>query len=95
MLQINQERMQQVIQSAFDKATGNRRWETAIVRAKQIIETNPYLHFDGSTLLMLSDSGEIYEVSAGRCQCIAFRRGQACKHRALRRLLIRYNETEH
>jgi hypothetical protein len=57
MLNIDQDRMQQVIQQAFDSATGNRRWEKAIVRAKQQLESNPYMHFDGEGLLVLSESG--------------------------------------
>ena len=96
MLNVNQDRMQQVIQAAFDRATGNRRWETAIVRAKQIMETNPYVHMqDDGTLLILSDSNRIYEVGPQSCQCTAYQRGQPCKHRALRRLLQRYRETSH
>ena len=95
MLNVNADRMQQVIQAAFDKVTGNRRWQMAIARAKQIIESNPFVHLDGDTLLMLSDSNEIYEVRAGFCPCKAFSQGQPCKHRAVRRLILRYNETVH
>ena len=94
-MNINQEKMNQVAQDAFDKVSGNRRWETAIAKAKQQIETNPYLHFADGKLLMLSDSNEIYEVTARECQCRAFRNGQPCKHRAAYRLIERYNETEH
>ena len=96
MLNIDQNKMREVIQAAFNKATGNRRWETAIVKAQQIIESNPYVHMqaDGS-LLMLSDSNEIYEVKSNHCPCKAFRNGQPCKHRALYRLLTRYSETSH
>ena len=95
-MNIDQTRLEQVTQEAFDKVSGNRRWEMTIVRAKQQIETNPYLHLQADgTLLMLSDSDEIYEVSTGRCSCKAFQQGQPCKHRATRRLLLRYNETSH
>lgn len=38
MLNIDQNKMQTVVQEAFDKVSGNRRWETAIVRAKVEIE---------------------------------------------------------
>lgn len=91
MLNVNADRMQQVIQAAFDKVTGNLRWQMAIARAKQIIESNPFVHMqEDGTLLMLSDSNEIYEVTARTCPCRAFKQGQPCKHRATRQLLIRY-----
>ena len=96
MLSFNQERMREVIQTAFDKAAGNRRWESAIVRAQDIIETNPYLWIqDDGMLLMLSDSNEIYELTDDYCPCKAFEKGQPCKHRAVYRLLVRYSETVH
>jgi hypothetical protein len=91
---INQDRMQQVAQDAFNRASGNRRWETAIAKAKAQLETNPYMHFDGHALLILSPSGEIYEAN-GACQGQAFQRGQPCWHRAAARLVKRYNETSH
>jgi hypothetical protein len=94
MLNLDQDKMQQVAQEAFDKVSGNRRWETAIAKAKAQLETNPYIHFDGQSLLILSPSDEIY--SANRtCQCKAFRSGQPCWHRAAARLVKRYNETSH
>lgn len=85
-------RMEQVIQAAFDKVTGSRRWQTAIVKAKQQIEENPYLHFDGCALLILSPSGEIYSAN-GTCQCKAYKKGQPCWHRAAARLVERYRQT--
>lgn len=94
MIDVDQSRMQQVIQEAFNKVSGSRRWQTAIVKAKQQIEENPYLHFDGSALLILSPSGEIYSAN-GTCQCKAFRSGQPCWHRAAARLVKRYNEISH
>lgn len=92
MMNINADKMQQVIQQAFDLVAGNRRWEKAIVRAKQEIESNPYMHFDGDTLLVLSESGEIYKAN-GVCQCKAYANGYPCWHRAAARLIERYNET--
>jgi len=94
MMNIDQDRMQQVIQQAFDHVAGNRRWENAIVRAKQQLESNPYMHFDGVGLLVLSESGEIYRAN-GMCQCKAYTSGQPCWHRAAARLVQRYNETSH
>ena len=94
MLNIDQSRMQEVIQEAFDKVSCSRRWQVAIVKAKQQIEENPYLHFDGDALLILSPSGEIYTAN-GSCQCKAYTKNQPCWHRAAARLIKRYNETAH
>jgi hypothetical protein len=94
MLNIDLSRMQEVIQEAFDKVSGSRRWETAIAKAKQQIEENPYMHFDGESLLILSPSNEIYTAN-GTCQCKAYRNQQPCWHRAAARLVQRYNETSH
>jgi len=81
--------MQEVIQEAFDK-TDNRRWQAAIAKAKAQLEENPYLHFDGDALLILSDSNEIYRAN-GTCQCKAYEKGFPCWHRAAARLVERYN----
>ncbi len=94
MMNIDQTKMQQVIQEAFDKATGSRRWQTAIVKAKVEIENNPYMHFDGDALLILSPSNEIYRAN-GTCTCKAFTHGSPCWHRAAARLVKRYNEAAH
>jgi hypothetical protein len=95
-MNINLDKLQEVAQEAFDKVMNSRRWQMAITRAKQIIESNPFIHLQADgTLLMLSDSNEIYEVKSHSCQCQAFKQGQPCKHRATRQLLIRYNETSH
>ena len=94
MMNINQDALQQLAQAAFDKVSGNRRWEVAIAKAKAQLETNPYMHFDGQALLILSPSGEIYAAN-GVCQCRAYASGQPCWHRAAARLVERYNETAH
>jgi hypothetical protein len=94
MMEIDQNKLQQISQQAFDKVSGNRRWEAAIVKATAQLEANPYIHFDGQSLLILSPSGEIYSAN-GTCQCKAFSQGQPCWHRAAARLIKRYNETSH
>ena len=94
MLSLDQDRLQRVAQEAFDKVSGNRRWETAIAKAKQQLEENPYMHFDGQALLILSPSGEIYSAN-GVCQCKAYLNHQPCWHRAAARLVERYSETSH
>ena len=94
MVNLDQDRLRQVAQEAFDKVSGNRRWETAIAKAQMQLESNPYMHFDGHSLLILSPSGEIYSAN-GICQCKAYQKGQPCWHRAAARLVERYNETSH
>ena len=94
MTNIDQNRMSEVVQQAFDKAQGNKRWQTAIAKAKGEIESNPYLHFDGDALLILSPSNEIYRAN-GTCQCKAYMQGFPCWHRAAARLVKRYLETSH
>ncbi len=91
MMNLNQDRMQQVIQAAFDKAQGSKRWQTAIAKAKQEIEENPFMHYDGHALLILSSSNEIYSAN-GTCQCKAFEFGRPCWHRAAARIVQRYHE---
>jgi hypothetical protein len=94
MMNVDLNRMQQVVQEAFNKVSDSRRWQTAIIKAKQQIEENPYLHFDGQALLILSPSGEIYTAN-GSCQCRAYTNGQPCWHRAAARLIERYIQTSH
>ncbi|MDQ3686871.1 MAG: SWIM zinc finger family protein [Acidobacteriota bacterium] len=93
MLNINQDKLNEVAQEAFDR-TSNLRWQTAIAKAKSQIESNPYMHFDGDALLILSDSNEIYKAD-GTCSCKAYRNGQPCWHRAAARLVKRYMERSH
>ena len=93
MQNIDQTRMSEVIQEAFDKVADSRRWQTAIAKAKQHLEANPYMHFDGDALLILSDSNEIYRAN-GTCQCKAYEKGFPCWHRAAARLIRNYMETE-
>jgi hypothetical protein len=94
MMNIDHSKMQEVAQAAFDKVADSRRWQVAIVKARQQIEENPYLHFDGDALLILSPSGEIYNTNVS-CQCKAYAKNQPCWHRAAARLIKRYNETTH
>lgn len=94
MLNIDRTRLAEVVREAFDKVSDSRRWQTAIAKAKQQIEENPYMHFDGRSLLILSPSGEIYTAN-GACSCRAYQEGFPCWHRAASRLVQRYNEILH
>jgi hypothetical protein len=97
-MNLNQTILEEVIQAAFDHATAQggkdaRRWQAAIAKAKQQLEENPYLHFDGDALLILSpESNEIYRAN-GVCQCVAYTRyNQPCWHRSAARIVKRYYE---
>jgi hypothetical protein len=94
MMNLNETRLNEVIAAALASVADNKRWRNAITKAAEMIERNPYMHWTGNSLLMLSESGEIYEAN-GVCQCKAFRSGQPCKHRAAYKLMKRYNEVAH
>jgi hypothetical protein len=94
MQDLDQDRIQEVAEEAFDRVSSNRRWEMAIAKAKAQLVSNPYMHFDGQSLLILSPSGEIY-IANGTCQCKAYQSGQPCWHREAARPVKRYAETSH
>jgi hypothetical protein len=93
MLSLNEATLANVVDAALSIVKGDKRWTNAILRAEELLTGgNPYLHFDGARLLILSESGEIYEAN-GVCQCRAFTQNQPCKHRAAYKLIRRYMET--
>ncbi len=94
MMNLNETKLSEVVAAALQSVAGNKRWTNAVTKAAEMIKSNPYMHWTGDSLLMLSESGEIYEAN-GVCQCKAFRSGQPCKHRAAYKLMKRYNETAH
>lgn len=80
----------EAVDAARVAATGNRRWLTAIDAAWDHLlqaETVEYRHWDHA-LSYYSESGKLY-LANGRCQCEAYRSGNACKHRAAARLVFR------
>lgn len=92
-MQVDFDRLDAVTREAFNRVAGHTRWEIAIVKAQQQIRENPYLHWDGETLLVLSPSNMLYR--AGRaCQCRSYLNRRPCWHRAAARLIQRYTETE-
>ena len=93
MLNIDEAKLQEVAQAAFDKAEGSKRWQNAIAKAVGQLRENPMMHFDGEALLILSDSNQIYSAN-GVCQCKAFEKGFPCWHRAAARLVRRYFEAQ-
>jgi hypothetical protein len=92
-MQLEANKLDEVIQRAFDAAgqsrSNARRWQIAIARAKQELENNPFIHFDGTALIILSPSAEVYETSR-TCQCNAYCQGFPCWHRAAWRIISRY-----
>lgn len=97
MLELNEARLSGVVEAALSAVKGDKRWSNAIVRAEKLLTSgNPYIHFTGEALLMLSESGEVYTAN-GVCQCKAFKGGLPCKHRAAYKLVTKYlaakNET--
>ncbi len=101
MINLNADKLGQTAAEAFALAANSRRWQTAITKAWGILRDSPFWHMaEGQTLIILSpDSSELYEVTEGNCErvdgerrvaCQAFARSQPCKHRAARRLLVRY-----
>ncbi len=94
MQNLNETKLNEVVEAAKACVAGNKRWTAAIERGADILISNAYVHFTGHSLLMLSDSGEIYEAN-GVCQCRSFAQGQPCKHRAAYKLMVRYTETAH
>ncbi len=98
-MNLNQTKLEEIIQAAFDAATVSGgldalRWQMAIARAKRELESNPFMHFDGDALLILSPSNEIYRAD-GVCQCKAFKKRQPCWHRAAARIVERYHQSSH
>jgi hypothetical protein len=91
-MNVNYEKLKEIVAESLNKVADNRRWQTAITKAEKQIENNPFVHFDGSRLVVLSDSGKVYEVE-NECQCKAFESGHPCWHRAAWRLMQRYNQT--
>lgn len=93
MMNVNETKLAAIVEIALANVAGNKRWSNAITKAAAMLtSSNPYIHFTGNSLLMLSESGEIYEAN-GVCQCRAYAGGQPCKHRAAYKLVRRYMET--
>lgn len=90
-MQLNSLKLAAIVEAAKAKVTNNARWTVAIERAYLHLLENPYIHFDGDGLLILSDSGKFYHAN-GTCQCESFKFNKPCWHRACAQLVKRYNE---
>jgi hypothetical protein len=64
------------------------RWRNAVIRGRDYLLEQHTVEYDRETkaLLYVSPSGENYTAN-GTCQCLAFQKGDACKHRAAARIL--------
>ena len=92
MIEINETKLNQVVETALGKVKNNKRWTNAILRGeKLLLSDNPMMHYDGEKLLILSESNQVYTAN-GSCQCAAYKESNPCKHRAAFGLLKRYFE---
>lgn len=90
MMNLDERRLAGVVDAALLAVKGDKRWTNAILKAKEILVANDFIHFDGARLVVWSSSGEVYEAN-GACQCEAFKRQQPCCHRAAYKLMVRYS----
>jgi hypothetical protein len=83
----------ETINAAKAAASTSPAWLRAIERAVIEIEKSKYWSFDGSTLVIISTtSKKTYRINENHT-CEACANGHAaCKHRAARRLMVRYTE---
>ena len=88
---VEAELLDRVARVALESVAGDRRWEVAIAKARRQIEENPYMHWDGEALLVLSPSNMLY-VAGRACQCRSYSLRNPCWHRAAARLIERYFE---
>jgi len=84
---------QDTVTAAKTAASSSPQWTRAIERADLEIRRSRYWSFDGSTLTIQSTtSKKLYKIDDAHT-CDACEKGRkACKHRAARRLMIRYTE---
>jgi hypothetical protein len=54
MLELNRDKLQTVTVETFDRTRDQGRWQTAIVKAKIQLESNPFLEWQDGSLLILS-----------------------------------------
>lgn len=94
MEMVSEKALAELVEAELQQAEGSKRWQNAISRAAEMIKSDVLMHWTGNSLLILSDSGEMYEANEV-CQCKAFLEGQPCKHRAAYKLVKRLNEVAH
>lgn len=91
MIQIDETKLNEAVETALAKVKGDSRWTNAILRGQKLLMSdNPMMHYDGERFLILSESGQVYSAN-GKCQCKAF--PSPCKHRGAFGLMRRLTET--
>jgi hypothetical protein len=89
---LNQSRFNEVAKAAKSK-TNDRRWQNAIDSAVAGVVSGWWIVTElANCVAITTEQGKTYFAN-GACQCEAYRRNQPCRHRALARLIERYNET--
>lgn len=89
---INQVQFAQVVEAAKAAAPNSPRWLAAIDKAAAGIVSGWWIITElADCVAITTETGRTYFAN-GVCQCEAYRRSTACKHRALARLIKRYNE---
>ena len=80
----------EAIDIARAASAGNTRWLNAINAAWDHLLTVDTIEYRANdhALIYHSESGKTYTAN-GRCQCEAYRNGNACKHRAAARIVFR------
>jgi len=87
----DQSRLNEVAKAAKSK-TNDKRWLAAIDNAVAGLVSGWWIVTElHNSVAVTTETGKTYFAN-GVCQCEAFRRNQPCKHRALARLIERYNE---
>jgi hypothetical protein len=94
MLNLDCTILSQVVSKALADAAAHPRWDSAINRAFQEVDSNPYMErAEHGGLLIGSPSGNVYAAN-GVCQCEAYHHGQACWHRAAARIVRLHDEAQ-
>jgi hypothetical protein len=93
MVEINEDKLQMVVDNARVAAENSPRWLRAIERAQVELTSNPYIAVTEKGLLILSSTSSNIYTSNGSCECKAFEFGKPCWHRAAARLVQRYYES--
>lgn len=100
MITVNQETFNKVAEQAKAKSLHSIRWTNAIKKASDVVNNleMPFIWWnttEQSLLISSENSSNIYEIKAdGVCQCQAYTNGNPCWHRALWRLMARYEEEQ-
>lgn len=95
---INTETLEQIAAYAIKTLENSsradaKRWQAAIRKAKNELQSNPFWNYDGKDVVIMSETSNAIYTPNGICQCKAFAQGQPCRHRAMHRLLTRYAQT--